>query len=168
MMRQLWHDILTHRLATSLFALCWVGAWVITAVMWIQGAPVGLPSGFMLFVVIASVMAGWWRMPATTHWNQAHIIDGMRHGLIVAVLLMWLNLATQEILSSSFVPMIESPSGRIMTWSGWVMALLFVALILGILASVTGMIGGLIGSSLAYVFRRWCHRGEPPAPANVS
>jgi hypothetical protein len=166
MMRQLWHDILTHRLAASLFALCWVGAWVITVVMWIRTAAVGLPSAFMLFVVIASVMAGWWRMPATTRWNQAHILDGMRHGLIVAVVLMWLNLATQEILSWSFVP----PPARIltMTWSGWVMAFLFVALILGIIASVAGMIGGLIGGSLAYVFRRWRHRGEPPAPAGVS
>ena len=121
----------------------------------------------MLFVVIASVMAGWWRMPATTRWNQAHIIDGMRHGLIVAVVLMWLNLATQEIFSSSFVPVIETPSGRIMTWYDRVAVLLFIALVLGIIASVAGMIGALIGGSLAYVFRRWRHQGGPTAPANV-
>jgi hypothetical protein len=38
MMRQLWHDILTHRLVATLFALCWVGVWVMSVVMWTQGA----------------------------------------------------------------------------------------------------------------------------------
>lgn len=168
-MRLLWHDIRRHRLGASLFALCWVGAWVITVVSWAQGGPVGIPLRQQwLFAAVASLIVGWWRVSAATAWGQAHIVDSMRHGLLVAVVLIWLSLVIEPVFSSLVVPPIEPPLGRTMTWQGHVMALLFAALVLGFIASAVGMIGGLAGGALAYLFRRWRHHGGPATPAGVS
>jgi hypothetical protein len=168
MMRQLWRDILAHRLVAGLFALCWLGAWVITVVSWAQGGPVGIPLRQQwLFAAVASLIVGWWRVSATTQWSRAQIRDSMRHGLIVAVVLIWLAVLIQPILAVLSGVAYEDPS-RPMMWQGVVMLLLFALLVLGLIASVVGMLGGLVGGALAHLFHRWRHRSGPPAPAGVS
>jgi hypothetical protein len=74
----------------------------------------------------------------------------------------------EPILPWLVVPPIKAPSGRALTRQGYVMALLFAALVLGFIASAVGIVGGLAGGALAHMFRRWRHHGGPPTPAGVS
>jgi hypothetical protein len=160
-MRRLWHDIQAHPLTVALFAVCWIGTWVISAMIWPEA--MGLLQFVLIFV--ASIFVGWWRMPATAAWSQVHIDDSIKHGLLVAVLVMEIDLVIIAIIDKLSEPAIEATSAP---WWGAVAGGLAFFLGFGMIAGAAGMIGGLLGGALAYVVHRWRHRGDPAAPTGVS
>lgn len=160
-MRQLWHDMQTHRLTAALFAVCWIGTWVISAIMWPEA--VGLVQFLLVFV--ASVLVGWWRIPDTAPWRLAHINNSIKHGLLVAVLVMEIDLVIIWVVDKLSEPAIETTGAP---WWGAVAGVLAFFLGFGIIAGAAGMIGGLLGGTLVYAVHRRRHPGDPAAPAGVS
>jgi len=63
-MRQLWHDIQTHRLATLLFLLLWAATWLVTVVTWerdaagfsIGMAPLAIPLHLVLPLTLGALI----------------------------------------------------------------------------------------------------------------
>jgi hypothetical protein len=135
---------------------------VISAILWPEGSGL-LP---FLLVFVASVLVGWRRMRDTPGWSLAPINDSIKHGLLVAVLLMEIDLVIISVVAELTEPSIETSSSA--PWWGAVGGALAFFLGFGIIAGAAGMIGGLLGALLAYAVHRWRHRGEPTAPAGMS
>jgi hypothetical protein len=160
-MRRLWYDIQAHRLTAALLALCWLGTWLIAAMMRPEAA--GLLHFLLVFV--ASVFVGWWHMPATATWIQVHLNDSIKHGFLVGVLVMEIDLVIIWIADKLSAPAVETTTNA--PWWGTVLGVLAFFLGFGLIAGAAGMIGGLLGGTLAYAFHRWHRRGGPAAPADV-
>ena len=161
-MRQLWQDILTHRLTAALFGLCWLGTWVIAAMMRPEAA--GLLQFLLVFV--ASVFVGWWHMPATATSIQAQLNDCIKHGFLGAVVVMEIDLVIIWVADKLSALAMETTTTA--PWWGPVLGVLAFFLGFGLIAGAAGMIGGLLGGGLAYAIHRWHRRGDPVAPADVS
>ena len=60
-MRQLWHDIKTHRLDAALFPVFWLAIWGITVATWSGGITTLAPRLHLLMPFVAGALAAWWR-----------------------------------------------------------------------------------------------------------
>jgi len=150
-MRQLWHDIKTHRLAAALFLVFWLAIWGFTVATWTGGTN---PLPFRLHVLmsfVAGALAGWWR-----NTTARRITGGMLAGLLFCVI----NWAIYVVF--------DTPRHAGTPSEGfWGMALLFGILNAGI-GIVLGMVGGIISALLAAALHRVRGGGAPAAPPGVS
>lgn len=161
-MRQLWNDVRAHRLMVALFAVCWVSIWVISAMM--QPEAAGIRQFLLVFV--ASVVVGWWHMPTTATSVQAHVDGSIKHGFLVAVLVMEVNLVIIWVADTLSASALDATTTA--PWWGAVLGVLAFFLGFGIMTGAAGAIGGLLGGGLAYAVHRWYRRGGPAAPTGVS
>jgi hypothetical protein len=150
-MRQLWHDIQTHRLAAALFLVFWLATWGITWATWQQSmSPLALGLHSLLLFV-AGALVGWWR-----NTTAGSIGGGMLAGLLLCVI-NWPILLVIDI--GSAVPLDDE---------GLIMEALVMGLICTVIGIVLGMVGGLISALLAAALRRVRGGGGPAAPPGVS
>jgi Na+/proline symporter len=153
-MRQLWHDIRTHRLAAALFLVFWLAIWGIT---WANsdrgiGIALGMVIGLhLLLLFVAGALVGWWR-----NTTAGSIGGGMLAGLLLCVI-NWPILLVIDI--GSAVPLDDE---------GLIMEALVMGLICTVIGIVLGMVGGLISALLAAALRRVRGGGGPAAPPGVS
>ena len=143
-MRQLWHDIQTHRLAAALFLVFWLATWGITWATW-QASMSSLALGLhLLLPFVAGALVGWWR-----NTTAGSIGGGMLAGLLLCVI-NWAIMLVFEI--GSAMPLDEE----------FIMEALVMGLIYAVIGIVLGMVGGLISALLVR------GGGGPAAPPGVS
>ena len=157
-MRQLWHDIQTHRLAAALVLVCWLAIWGITWATWQDGMHPLVFGLHVLLLFVAGALVGWWR-----NTTAGSIGGGMLAGLLLCVINLGIMFVFDEILRWPGRP---QPGPEATTMSLW--EDLFFGLILAVIGSVLGMVGGLIGALLAAARRRVRGGGGPAAPPGVS
>jgi small-conductance mechanosensitive channel len=150
-MRQLGHDIKTHRLAAALFLVFWLAIWGFTVATWTTGMNPLAVRLHLLMPFVAGALAGWWR-----NTTAGNITGGMLAGLLFCVI----NWAIYVVF--------DRPGHAGTPSEGfWGMALLFGLLYAGI-GIVLGMVGGIISALLAAALHRVRGGGGPAAPPGVS
>ncbi len=159
-MRQLWHDIQTHRLAAALFLVFWLALWGITWATWQEGMHPLVFGLHVLLLFVAGALVGWWR-----NTTAGSIGGGMLAGLLLCVINLAILLVFDEILRWPGRPQ-PDPELNSTTMALWEELLFF--LIFAVIGSVLGMVGGLIGALLAAALRRVRGGGGPAAPPGVS
>jgi len=158
-MRQLWHDIQTHRLAAALFLVFWLAIWGITWATWQAGMPSLVGGLHLLLLFVAGALVGWWR-----NTTAGSIGGGMLAGLLLYVI----NYAIMLVFEILRWPGRAQPGPELMASSMSLGEELIFFLILAVIGIVLGMVGGLIGALLAAALRRVRGGGGPAAPPGVS
>ena len=154
-MRQLWHDIQTHRLAAALFLVFWLAIWGITWATWQAGMPSLVLGLHLLLPFVAGALVGWWR-----NTTAGSIGGGMLAGLLLCVI----NFAIMLVFEILRWPGRAQPGPELMASSED----LVMGLIYAVIGIVLGMVGGLISALLAAALRRVRGGGGPAAPPGVS
>jgi len=161
-MRQLWHDIKTHRLAAALFLVFWLAIWVLP---WpgrgigILGWPYNLALYLhLLMAFVAGALAGWWR-----NTTAGKLTGGMLAGLLFCVIDEAIFMALQSLPALGRPQLVPE-----WIWSGFWRVALAEGLIRAVIGIVLGMVGGIISALLAAALRRVRGGGVPAAPPGVS
>ena len=136
-MRQLWHDIGTHRLAAALFLVLWFAIWWITVTTWSGGMNTLVVCLHLLMPFVAGVLAGWWR-----NSTAGNIKGGILAGLLFCVI----DFAILAVFQSLPEP------GRMQS-SFWGEAL-GMGLIYTVIGIVLGTVGGIISELIAAALHR--------------
>jgi hypothetical protein len=143
-MRQLWHDLRTHRWAALLFLLLWAATWLITIGTWERDAAgysvgmssVAIPFHLVLPVALGALVGLAWSAPSRPFWRACALV-GLVFGIIHFALLL--------LVDAVWLPEVEAgPSPPDMAAE----ALAFAATY-AIMCVVLSVIGGGVGRALA-------------------
>ena len=150
-LRQLWHDIKTHRLATALFLVFWLAIWGIIVSPWDSGIPfLGLYL-HLLLALVAGALVGWWR-------NRSTIADSITGGMLAGLLVCVINGVIEVVLQTLPVLGTAQPNPDT-TWLEYGVEALGMGLAYAVIGIAFGMVGGLLGALLAAALRRESRRG---------
>jgi hypothetical protein len=167
-LRQLWHDIKTHRLATALFLVFWLAIWGIIVSPWDSGIPfLGLYL-HLLLTLVAGALVGWWR-------NRNTIADSITGGMLAGLLYSVIDFVITvvfEILGTILGTTGSVQPSPEMTWLDFWLEFwgeaLGMGLVFAVMGMVLGMVGGLTSALLAAALRRVRGGGGLAAPPGVS
>jgi hypothetical protein len=144
-MRQLWHEVIGHRACAALFLVYWLAAWAITVLTWSGGMTPMAVVLHLLSPVIAGGMVGWWRAQAREGLlvGRGHLAGGPLAAALVIladVALVFGAAGLDGLLHGGWQA--SGAVGWLVEWVAW-------SAVLGLLALVLGLLGALVGATLA-------------------
>jgi hypothetical protein len=165
MLANIWRDLRTHRRVVLLLLGLWIAFVVLgitfkglvdagwfgeagwSEIVWNLSAP-----GLFLLPLLGSFLVGWWRNRPAARPEEGRIADSLLGGGLI----MLVNLLVVAALG--LISDLLSGAAFQFSWD----AVMLITIVFAVPGFVLGAVAGLIGTSLAAIWRHW-HGGGGPA-----
>ena len=158
-MRELWHDINTHRASASVFFFSWLGVFTYTFLTWTRGIPPLATALHLAMPVLSGALVAWWRFPR----SEGLLASGWRpagpplSGILIAV------VAVSVVFLREAIVAVASGSGSVTYAGDFLLSWLVATSIFAAIASVFALFGAFASRLLARAFRPKTPKRNPAA-----
>ena len=148
-MRELWHDINTHRASASVFLFCWLGVFTYTFLTWTRGIPPLAMALHLVMPVLSGALVAWWRFPRC----EGLLASGWRpagpplSGILIAV------VAVSVVFLREAIVAVESGSGSVTHAVDFLLSCVVATSIFAAIASVFAPFVAFASQLIARAFR---------------